>query len=486
VIRSATVNGAGFRLDPAVFPLSLGPHATTSLTLRFSSSTTCNPCTGDLIIASSDRDQPVLNVPLKAVAVLPPKLRVAPDTVQMVLTTAPAPRAMERTARLQLHNTGGRPLRYAAHVMCKPARIATPAQASARGGPDRFGYTFRTSDTPGGPRFDWVDILHTGQPLSFASNTGVMARAVPIGCPFPFYGHTFTTVNISPNGWLSFTDGSDNSNNVVLPGNGPENLIALYWGVLQFSTVRCYNNDSRCIVVYNSRLNISYPYAIQAILYRNGAIEYHYASLDPRVPATVGIQDGTKTNGLTAFYNSANLHGNLAIEFDPPAPWMQPPVFGGVVPPGGTVGVPFDFDPSGLRDSTYTATIEVESNDAAHPVIDVPVLLRVSSGESRSRLVVEHAAAPPVFDLRLTTENPTPGPVRFQLLVAEPGPVEVTVVDIRGAVTRRLVEQDFARGSYGLSWDRTGTGARRVSPGIYFIHLRAREHTVAKRIVLLP
>ena len=180
------------------------------------------------------------------------------------------------------------------------------------------------------PIFDWVDITAVGTPVPFSSYTDDgNVGPVPIGFDFPFYGNTFSELFACSNGWMSFTnDFLRTYTNQPLPNSGssvPENLLAPWWDDMVYDEsdgnyAYYYNDGSRFIITYYVRRIAEFTppfYEFQVILYPNGNIVYQYNGLGTRLDSsTIGIQNGTKDDGLTVVYNDGSyLHEGLAIQF---------------------------------------------------------------------------------------------------------------------------------------------------------------------------
>jgi len=84
------------------------------------------------------------------------------------------------------------------------------------GGPDAFGYVFRTSLATDGPAFEWTDATGSGQVVALQGDD-VTSAAMPIGFEFPFYGAPMTMLRICSNGWISFTSALASFSNTALP-----------------------------------------------------------------------------------------------------------------------------------------------------------------------------------------------------------------------------------------------------------------------------
>ena len=170
------------------------------------------------------------------------------------------------------------------------------------GGPDVFGYSWKDSDEPGGPAYNWIEIDGIGTPIAFNGDDQNLGP-FPIGFDFPFYGTDFPTFRACTNGWLSFTSTATAFTNYALPStSAPFNLLAVFHDDLTFTSTgdAFYHYDgTRLIVEYKAvpRLTSGGPYTFQVHLYPSGRIEYHYQTMaGTRLnEATIGIQnaDGT-------------------------------------------------------------------------------------------------------------------------------------------------------------------------------------------------
>jgi len=207
--------------------------------------------------------------------------------------------------------------------------VLTTSAVAGMGGPDTYGYTWIDSDEAGGPVYSWVEITSVGTPVPFASyvDDGTVGP-IPIGFSFPFYENSFNELYVSSNGWLSFTNGSlQTYTNQPLPNSGasvPENMLAPWWDDMVYDESNAneafyYNDGSRFIVeMYVRRIAAFTPpfYRFEVILYPNGDIVFQYHTLGTTLnSSTIGIQNATKDDGLTAVFNDSYAHQELAILF---------------------------------------------------------------------------------------------------------------------------------------------------------------------------
>jgi hypothetical protein len=351
-----------------------------------------------LTIASNDPASPNTLVSLAGHATAPPAIATAPDSFSFQVAAGDSTSSV-----LTVSNTGGLPLTYRisrlsrshlepglARVLARVPGDDVPVEKGGRdvvfgaqplqaGGPDRTGYTYIDSDSPGGPAYNWVDIRSVGTYIGVSGDDRTVGP-YPIGFSFPYYGNYFTTFNASTNGFISFTSTSNSYGNVALPSpSAPGNMLAIFWDDLLAYGAYYYNDGSRLIIQYNPLAHYggSGSYEFEVILYPNGDIIYQYRSMSGLLnSATIGIQDATGSDGLTVAYNANYVHGGLAILYTL-AGWLSAAPDTGTVAPQGTQAVVVGASARHLVDGRYEGLLRVTSNDPLRPTLDVPASVQV-------------------------------------------------------------------------------------------------------------
>jgi len=194
-------------------------------------------------------------------------------------------------------------------------------------------------------------------------------------------------------GWLSFTNSTlETYTNQPLPNSGstvPENLLAPWWDDMVYdesdgNNAYYYNDGSRFIIQYYIRRIAAFTppfYLFQVILYPNGNIVYQYNTLGTNLSSsTIGIQNGTKDDGLTVVHNDGSyIHEELAILFSARPDWLSVSPTSGVVPAGECVDLDVVMNAAELEAGDYFGSITVTSNDPATPMASVDVVFHVGS-----------------------------------------------------------------------------------------------------------
>jgi len=148
-------------------------------------------------------------------------------------------------------------------------------------------------------------VTGTNIPAPSQSDDGV-SLGVPIGFTFPFYGNSYTTLNISCNGFVSFTStGSGCCSGQFIPNTADvNNVIALAWEDLNVGSggsISYFNltAPNRFVVSFNAvPFYPSGPTTVtgQIIMYQTGVIEIHSTGIDATGQlATQGVENATGT-----------------------------------------------------------------------------------------------------------------------------------------------------------------------------------------------
>jgi subtilisin family serine protease len=395
-ITGIASDNADFDANPKVF--TLAPRAARTVTVGFRPSVAA-PRMATLSIASNDPDEPVVTVACQGVGLVPPSFSVSPESLYAALFTG---QAQNRT--LTLTNNGGSNLNWNASVELYSHGLAQPTGdyqefakgeedprtggpvVMGKGGPDVFGYRWIDSDEAGGPTYQWVDITTIGTQINMTGDDA-NSGALPIGFSFPFYGNSFSTFRMCTNGWVSFSSALTAYSNQALPNvstSVPENLLAVFWDDLNFSTTKkgyYYYDGSRCIIEFYlvPKYGATVYNTFEIILYPNGTIIYQYQNM-PGVlnSATVGMQNGTRTDGLQMVFNGTYLHSNMAIKIATIPEWLSVNPKTGTIPAGGHASLTATFNATDLFGGDYVGAIHIDSNDPNVPRFDVPADLHVT------------------------------------------------------------------------------------------------------------
>ena len=262
---------------------------------------------------------------------------------------------------------------------------------AARGGPDNFGYTWRDSDDPRGPVFQWEDISAIGTRILDLGDDDNVGN-FPLGFAFPFYDSVFTKFRVCSNGFISFTSTANFFSNNPIPSIGSvADLIAPFWDDLDArpGAVYYHGNAQRLIVQWQNvvRAGSSERFTFQLMLFPSGNIRFQYLQVSaPNNFATVGIQNHDGSDGIEVAFNTTFVKPNLAVQIERPASWLSYSPKVGSLTSGGTLDLAVHFSARDLRpDSTYRAELRIESNDLDEPSTAVQLTLEVLALDDSTR-----------------------------------------------------------------------------------------------------
>jgi photosystem II stability/assembly factor-like uncharacterized protein len=100
----------------------------------------------------------------------------------------------------------------------------------------------------------------------------------------------------------------------------------------------------------------------------------------------------------------------------------------------------------------------------------------VTSVPERDRAAVRIAGVYP---------NPFGGSTRISFALGAEGHVDAGIYDVEGRLVRTLLASALPPGTHELRWDGEDSRGRRVSPGIYFISVAARDVRQAAKVIVL-
>ncbi|MCC7430171.1 right-handed parallel beta-helix repeat-containing protein [bacterium] len=192
------------------------------------------------------------------------------------------------------------------------------------GGPDSFGHSW-VSNIGNDNQINFVNIAN----LPGAVNLNLANNAfsnVTLPFTFPYFTDTFTTMNISSNGFVNFGTGSTLANGqtgICFPNTtAPNGVISPFWDDLNPAgggQVWYYVDpiQPRVIVQWNQVVASSgtTPNTFEAILWVDGTIEFVYLDVDDAdlVNASVGIENLLATVGLQIINDAPFLQDSLHV-----------------------------------------------------------------------------------------------------------------------------------------------------------------------------
>ncbi len=224
--------------------------------------------------------------------------------------------------------------------------VSINVSAQTSGGPDEFGYIWKTSADAEGPVYSWIDISTTGIEV-----TGLMddnsVGLFPIGFDFRYYENTYNQFKIGSNGWISFNDVTNISlcfPPVPTSGAGGDNILFAFTADLNHVTAaeanpaRVYYQNFGDEFVVISFIDVPYwinnsagfdgSNSFQIIIdsYDN-SFTYQYLSLEAEVlnaleacnmNTSVGFENADGSSGLQILSNHNLPSNEMAIKIECP------------------------------------------------------------------------------------------------------------------------------------------------------------------------
>jgi hypothetical protein len=367
-----------------------------------------------------------------------------------------------------------------------PEEQTYPPVVLDRGGPDEFGYIWIDSDEPGGPAYQWADIVGRGTQLYMSDDD----NQGPFNLDFniPFYGNMFSSFRVCSNGWISFTSTRGDYFNNPIPDPGVmENLIAPFWDDFNPSMggqVWVFTNQDSAVVSWIDvpHFGSGGPYTVQVVLTSSGRIYFNYLDINfPDNSATIGIQNGDGSIGLQVAFDQQYVHNELTVMIT--TGWLSAEPSSGIVGAGNDMDVDILFDAMILDEGTYTGQLIVTGYDINHMVdqIIIPCIFIIS----QTAVEGEEIDLPTEFGLSQNYPNPFNPATEINFALPENAHVKIEIFNVLGQKVQTLIDADMDAGYKSIVWNGTDRGGKSVSSGVYLYRMQAGEKTFTKKMLML-
>ncbi len=481
--ETLTVTGLTFS-DPVFsssqsLPFSLQPGEQTVVPLTFAAATVTT-YSGTLTLVSNC---PVAHpaITLTGEGLEPPD--ISADTTPLSFSV---PAGQNATGSLLIENLGAGDLDLEVFLITDAVSGGGAAPGGAgvlkAGGPDSFGYIFRDEREIDGPLFQWEEIAvpKGGSGTEITQLTGFIASGDstqnddayvwPFALPFafPFYGTDYSQIAVGAYGvtyfeddgfgWFTKTLPTDN----VATGRGTNTFIGTFIDRLSIMPGAIYidSNPERTIIEHYRVILDSGDWAtFQTILYPNGDIRMQWYEAGPKLTggsATIGIQ-GDSSNALQYGRRTLLVEAGRSIYYTYPGnpfrDWLRSDNRTATVTGGGSHTLDYTVQGEFLLPGTYNGRIELRSNDAAQPVVSVPVTLTVTNPATDGLALIRNLAA-------LVAEGGSSVITESNLLAASPTADDDAIVY---SVTSTGDGQCLVDGSPAASFTQADIAAGRVS-----------------------
>jgi len=214
---------------------------------------------------------------------------------------------------------------------------------------------------------------------------------------FNFYGSNYTAVNISSDGWVSFTSGDMwlpwmYDRGPSLPVDGWESTIFPLgddWDPSSGGGVYAKSYPQMYVITWHQ---IPHWYdggstgsnTFEMVLYETGEIEFKYKKIENPETFAVGLNLGDGLHGISC---EDELQNMIALRFKPEE-WLSVGTENGVVPVDGEIDITIGIDTVGLDVGSYSADILIRSNDPDEGSITIPVDILVRGSWSAADAAV--------------------------------------------------------------------------------------------------
>jgi hypothetical protein len=176
---------------------------------------------------------------------------------------------------------------------------------AATGGPDAYGYIWKDSNEPGGPVYNWIDIVNRpGTVLVSGLSDDNVVGPFPIGFTMPYYWYTVNQFWIGSNGYVAFNNAQISAPFPSIPSSSlPQNFVAPMACDLNFDGAtnpgKVYywlNTAADTLVVSYENAPFWAPTAGTGYLTGSNTFQVIFTTTDSSITFQYKLQNGTYVN----------------------------------------------------------------------------------------------------------------------------------------------------------------------------------------------
>lgn len=199
--------------------------------------------------------------------------------------------------------------------------VATTRLFALSGGPDLFGYTWKDSNEPGGPTFQWVDIISSDREITGMGDDNVrgpFSTSVSGYNPFKFYWYPVDKIWVGANGFISFDCINLSSVFPAIPDStdNKHNFISAILADLMFSGVgnpaKCYCRVTTDSIII-SWINVPFYSATPPYYTGSNTFQIILDKIDYSITVNFLSSSGTTLNSDIKT-GMENITGNIGLQ----------------------------------------------------------------------------------------------------------------------------------------------------------------------------
>jgi hypothetical protein len=192
--------------------------------------------------------------------------------------------------------------------------------AQTSGGPDAYGYVWKTNLDPQGPTYNWIEITNLpGVQLVSGLSDDNTVGPFAIGFPFHYYWYDVSQFWIGSNGYVGFTNGQLSANFPTIPSTAnPQNFLAGMASDLFFNSTNgaeCWryttpDNDSLIV----SWKTVPFWDATNTQGIGSNTFQIIITTVDSSITYQYQVQTGTPAQ-VTSVVGIENNSGNIGLQY---------------------------------------------------------------------------------------------------------------------------------------------------------------------------
>ncbi|MDP8209672.1 MAG: C25 family cysteine peptidase [Candidatus Stygibacter australis] len=176
------------------------------------------------------------------------------------------------------------------------------------------------------------------------------------------------------------------------------------------------------------------------------------------------------------------MTGEFSV-IDVPVNWLTLPETSGSIEPQESITLDFTVDTAGMPYGIFQAYLTFRTD--YNQELSIPIILEIPNLDTDENDIPAVAELKNNFPNPFMASNSRSNGTEFEFSLSSPGEVKLAIYNLKGQMTRLLIDENMGSGNYSFHWDGKTQEGLPIAAGVYFYQLELDSEVVATKKCLL-
>ncbi len=162
---------------------------------------------------------------------------------------------------------------------------------------------------------------------------------------------------------------------------------------------------------------------------------------------------------------------------------MTLPETSGSIEPQESITLDFTVDTAGMPYGIFQAYLTFRTD--YNQELSIPIILEIPNLDTDENDIPAVAELKNNFPNPFMASNSRSNGTEFEFSLSSPGEVKLAIYNLKGQMTRLLIDENMGSGNYSFHWDGKTQEGLPIAAGVYFYQLELDSEVVATKKCLL-